>query len=486
MEKNKIIQLKIEGYSNRAIAQKMGINRKTVARYWNEHKSHADDLAIPFTDVHAIQEKMAGEPKYNAANRKSRKYTDEIDRCIDQILEAEAEKDKLLGNHKQSLTLKQIHEVIVSQGFDIGRSTVSSVIKSKRAKAKECFIKQEYDFGSRLEYDFGEVKLIINGKVKKYYMAVLSSPSGRFRWAYLYANQNMEAFLDSQVRFFHMIGGIYDEMVYDNMRNVVSKFIGRNEKELNQNLVTLANYYGFKINVTNCFKGNEKGYVESSVKKIRNTVFAKTIKFESLQDAEIYLEKELKILNETSAIQEEKAYLKPLKPKFELAKIEEKKVNKYSLVQIHTNLYSVPDYLVGKTITARIYAKEVKLSFKDQLVCIHKKKDGAREVSIDITHYLATLARKPGALRNSTALKSVPRLKSIFDIHFSTNPKKFIEILEENKEKSLDDLLDSLNQYIELGTTITSNHSEIQVGQVISKTRYIIASYNQLVVGGVR
>jgi len=38
--------------------------------------------------------------------------------------------------------------------------------------------------------------------------------------------------MDSHVRFFSMMGGVYKEVVYDNMKNVVSKFIGRNEKEL--------------------------------------------------------------------------------------------------------------------------------------------------------------------------------------------------------------------------------------------------------------
>lgn len=34
------------------------------------------------------------------------------------------------------------------------------------------------------------------------------------------------------------------------MRNVVSKFIGKNEKELNQDLVKMSLYYGFDITVT--------------------------------------------------------------------------------------------------------------------------------------------------------------------------------------------------------------------------------------------
>ena len=50
------------------------------------------------------------------------------------------------------------------------------------------FYQTELRFGDRLEYDFGEVKLVINGIVKRYYIAVLSSPAGNFRWCYLYDN----------------------------------------------------------------------------------------------------------------------------------------------------------------------------------------------------------------------------------------------------------------------------------------------------------
>ena len=105
-------------------------------------------------------------------------------------------------------------------------------------------------------------------------MAVFCAPASNFRWAYLYDNQKQAVFLDSHVRFFDMCGGTWKEVVYDNMKNVVSKFIGKHEKQINSELLNLASYYGFEINVTNCFSGNEKGSVERSVNVIRNKVFA--------------------------------------------------------------------------------------------------------------------------------------------------------------------------------------------------------------------
>ena len=50
-------------------------------------------------------------------------------------------------------------------------------------------------------------------------------------------------FADSQVRFFECMGGCFREGAYNNMRNVVSKFVGRIEKELNPALLRLAAYW---------------------------------------------------------------------------------------------------------------------------------------------------------------------------------------------------------------------------------------------------
>ncbi|MCD0065280.1 IS21 family transposase, partial [Streptococcus agalactiae] len=166
---------------------------------------------------------------------------------------------------------------------------------------------------------------------------------------------------------------------------------------------------------TNCFKGNEKGHVEESVKIIRKSVFALKYEFKSLDEAKEYLEEKLIEINKNSKIEEEKKKLLILRPKYELAKITRQKVDSYGFVQVANNKYSVYDYLVGKIVTIRTYAEEVKIYYEDNLIASHKKKDGAGETSIDIRHYLDSLARKPGAIRNSLALKEVPVLKTIFD-----------------------------------------------------------------------
>ena len=221
------------------------------------------------------------------------------------------------------------------------------------------------------------------------------------------------------------------------MRNVVSKFIGKNEKELNEDLVKMSIYYSFDINVTNAFSGNEKGYVEGSVKYLRNKIFAENYKFPSEDSVIEYMESRLMKLNENSKIEEEKRNLKPTKPPLELANIRKSLVNKYSFVQIENNFYSVPEYLVGLNVTSKIYYNKILIYSNNEFVCEHKKIDGVKKISADIRHYLKTLTFKPEALKNSYVLKSNPKLKSIFDKYYTNNPKKFIEVISNNKEENI-------------------------------------------------
>ena len=442
--KHAIIKLKEEGHSNRAVARMTGINRKTVARYWDEYVMQLD--ALPITgDVKALQEAIVSVPKYHSGSRNPRKYTEAIDVLLDLILAEEAAKDAVLGSrHKQRLTVVQIHGMVRDAGHDIGKTTLSEHIREKRAKAREAFIRQEYDFGSRLEYDFGEVKLVIGGEMDNYYMAVLSSPAADFRWAYLYTNQKKGVFMDSHVRFYEMAGGCYEETVYDNMKNVVSRFIGKSEKQLNPDLIKMSLYYGFKINVTNCFSGNEKGHVEGSVKIIRNKVFAAKYQFETLADAEAYLMEKLVKMNEGSMFEEERKHLRPYRPPLELAEISDQKVDKYSFVRIDNNFYSVPDYLVGRQVLVKSYPTEIVVYSTGNKVCSHKKKEGFLETSVEIIHYLDTFCRKPGALKNSVALRSKEELKAVFDKYFTGRPREFIEILKENADKELPEVVNIL------------------------------------------
>ena len=487
MDKKEIIRLKENGLSNREVARQTGYDRETVSKYWREYKGRVKEMEEAGADVRAIQEAMFSEPKYDASNRKRYKYTEELDARLKAILKEEAKKDRIFGvGHKQKLTNKQIHEKLVSEGYEISGISINIALAQIRNRPKEVFIRQEYELGERLEYDFGEVYLDCGEGIKTYHMAVLSSPGGEFRWLYLYTNQKKEVFMDSHVRFFEMMGGGYRELVYDNMRNVVSKFIGKNEKELNEDLVKMSMYYGYRINVTNCFRGNEKGHVESSVKILRNQIFAERWTFNSLEDAQEYATSRLLKMNEHSQMEQEKARLLPYRPPLELAVIGEAKVNSSSLVSVDTVLYSVPEHLVGKRVIVKKYHNEIRIYAQNELVAKHKRLFGNGKMQIDIYHYLNTLRKKPGALRNSVALKSIPRLKALFDTHYSKQPRKFIERFLENRELPIEEITALFERETACKGEITALDVVKPLSQVDVSARAFVANYAMLVNGGVR
>lgn len=95
----------------------------------------------------------------------------------------------------------------------------------------------------------------------------------------LYHNQKTEAFLDTHVSFFTEAGGVYKEMVYDNARVMVARFVGRSEKEPTEALLKLSIYYGFHFRFTNTYQAHEKGHAERSVEYVRRKIFSKKDEF---------------------------------------------------------------------------------------------------------------------------------------------------------------------------------------------------------------
>jgi len=456
MNAHDIISLKMKGFSNREVARQTGFDRKTVARHWNEYLDRVSRLDS-CEDIRDATEDIIAKPTYDASGRSPIKYNDQIDRALDAILADEERKRQSLGkSNKQMKTCRQIHAQIRELGFDIGLTTITAKISEKRKVIREAFIAQSYEYGDRLEYDFGDVRLEIAGEVSTYYLAVFGSPAASFRWAYLYENQKKEVFLDSHVRFFEMMGGSWRETVYDNMKNVVTRFIGKSEKDLNQDLVSMSLYYGYAINVTNCFAAHEKGYVESSVKVLRREIFGSRWQFSSLDEARNYLERRLISLSENSNIASERVHLQPYRPPLEIAKISTNTVDKYSFIHLETNRYSVPDYLVGHRVITKMYQSEVVVYAGLEKVCTHRRLEGSGQLSVDIFHYLDTLARKPGALPRSTALRQCSALYDIYHESFTERPRDFIECLRQNEQRPLVQIVDALRARAFDTTTFTS------------------------------
>ena len=124
-----------------------------------------------------------------------------------ELLKQDEEKDLLLGLNKQKLTASLLHRKLRSEGFDVGITTIQIEYKRYKNKNKEAFIKQQYAPGFRAEYDFHEVKVLIDDQVKKLYQATITLPHSNYIFVKHYQNQKFESFIDSLVTFIYIKSG---------------------------------------------------------------------------------------------------------------------------------------------------------------------------------------------------------------------------------------------------------------------------------------
>jgi hypothetical protein len=135
-------------------------------------------------------------------------------------------------------------------------------------------------------------------------------------------------------------------------------------------------------------------------------------------------------------------------------------------------------------VTAKIYYDKILIFSNNHFVCEHKKIDGLHEISIDIRHYLDSFIKKPGALKNSLALKSIPQLKSIYNNHFNKNSKEFIEVVRKNKGKSLNELIEVLAEYKNSPINIIKFEQAKNNIELNNITRAQTSKYNEICIGG--
>ncbi|MGI6560363.1 MAG: helix-turn-helix domain-containing protein [Saccharofermentanales bacterium] len=78
MDRYTIITLKNRGKSNRQIAKDLGINRKTVARYWNAfqkaHKAFNSGKPLTAKEIEDLTDQIVNQ-SYQSGSRQKRKLT---------------------------------------------------------------------------------------------------------------------------------------------------------------------------------------------------------------------------------------------------------------------------------------------------------------------------------------------------------------------------------------------------------------------------
>lgn len=458
--KQEIIIKYLQGEGQRKISKELHVSRNTIRKYITQYNLQKQKLVENnnLQDVHVLIDDIVQEPSYNSSTRKRRTITDE---CIEVIKNCilENKEKRATGKSKQQMKSTDIYELLKVKGFTISYPSVVNIVRKFKDTINEAYIKQEYAPGNICEFDWGEVKLNINNKgYEKYQMAVFTTAYGNYRYSVLFKSQDTQAFQQSHAMFFEYISGVYNTMVYDNMKVAVAKFVGQTEKEPTKALLKLSTYYGFNFRFCNVRSGNEKGHVERSVEYVRRKTFAFKDTFNSLEEANNYLLTKCNELNNkplttdkatipSETLKQERPYLLPKLPIFDCADIRECRVDKYSTIQYKQNRYSVLDKYVGNMVMIKAYTNKIEIYGDNQKIGEHERTFGLNDWNIKFEHYLNTLYKKSGALANSTAmLKLDTKIKNIYDKYYTQNPKEFLDLYEIILEKGIEKIEQAIKE----------------------------------------
>jgi hypothetical protein len=274
------------------------------------------------------------------------------------------------------------------------------------------------------------------------------------------------------------------------MKVAVAKFVGLNERKATDSLKKLSLYYGFNYRFCNIAKGNEKGHVENAVDYVRRKAFSCKYNYIDYAAAEEQLGKKVEWVNNNNPVgkpsanelfKEEIKYLLPIQPEYDTSIVTEVRVDKLSTITLMKNRYSVPDYLVGKYVTAKIYLKKINIYYNFKILTEHNRSFGKQTWSLKIEHYRKTLFRKPGAIKNSMVMEQLNiKLKKIFNEYFTNIPRDFLSLLDVVAEHGIEKVEKVIKKLSNNNIAVNLDNIQLIINKTVNNNYINISMSNSI------
>lgn len=328
------------GMSIRAIARKLGIHRNTVKRHLESE----------------------GFPEYRKRKRKET-ILDGYKQVIDDYLAEDEYK------------ATWIFDRIRAMGYKGSYKTVQKYVRGVRERrTRLAYIRFETEPGYQAQVDWGEFKF--NGQ--KVYGFVMVLGYSRGLYVEFVKERSLETLFDCHIRAFKYFGGIPEEILYDNMKQVVIERRGGHAR-FNLEFMHFSNHYGFTPKLCPPYSPWVKGKVERPMSYMRER-FCRGYEYKGLKRLNADT---MAWLNNTAnkrrhgthneIIQErlefERKHLKTLPPRdFDTSIKVFRKVYKDCQISYNGNRYVVPHSVVGKKVMLKIKRGVIKIYDDDVLL----------------------------------------------------------------------------------------------------------------------
>jgi len=298
----------------------------------------------------------------------------------------------------ETATLKsvQVWRRLLERGVKVSERAVAEYTESLRLKKKsKTYWPLEFLSGEEAQVDWFFMNHPILGKLAGFTFILSYS---RFAFAHLFARHSFEFFIQGHLMAFVASGGIPRALRYDNLKSVVIK---RVPLTYNAAFLEFARYYCFEIRLCNPACGNEKGRVERLIRSIRGTFENVAGHHQTLNGLNAGLHEWIDFKNaaihrvtEVAPNQrkkEEALRALPINPYHNVVIHPPRKPTKTGLVIFDTNGYSLPTYLLDRSVCVHAGVDRVEFyDLKGRKLAEHKREFKRHQTIINPLHRSVT------------------------------------------------------------------------------------------------
>jgi transposase len=359
-----ILDLHKEGLSVSAIAERTGLDRKTIRKY----------IA-----------RGAEPPQYGPRQPRPRV-----------IAAYEAYVRERLAAFPE-LSIPRLLREIRPLGYVGGRTMLGDFVREVRPVVVPGFeVRFETEAGQQAQVDFAHFKVAFAdepGQLRVVWLFSLVLGHSRYLWARFCLHQDLQTLLRLHIEAFEHLGGVPREILYDRMKTAV---LGEGEDEhivYNRSLLALAGHYGFSPRACKAYRAKTKGKVERPYRYIRQDFFLGG-RFANLDDLNAQLQRWLETVANARVhgttdrvvaehFAQERVSLGSLPPGAFNATLKlERRISHEGMVSVGGNRYSVPDGTRSRTVEVHTLAQEIRIFEDGALIAVHPVLPGRRQYSV--------------------------------------------------------------------------------------------------------
>lgn len=363
------------------IANKLGLDQRTVAIWANEKKYRA---------------------------RKSAQRKSKLDPFKDHIIQ-------MLEKHPY--TAQQIYQRIKEDGFKGRITIVEDYVRKVRPPKIKAYLKLAFAPGECAQVDWGSYGTVrVGSTTRRLSLFIMVLCHSRMMYLEFTVSQTMEHFLGCHLNAFHFFGAVPGKIMVDNLKSAVLKRTVGCAPVFNPKYLDFSNYYGFSIVACNVRKGNEKGRVENAVGYVKKNLLngldipdfcvmgsvAKTW-VDTIANVRTHGEtgkRPLDMLNEEVSLLGQL----PATP-YDVSQISQVRASPQYRVSLDSNKYTVPAQLAGVRLTMKKYPDKICLYHGNDLVARHIRSYDRKQDIQNEDHSKILLAQRKKAADQAIYMK---------------------------------------------------------------------------------